>query len=544
MIKKLHSIAILSVISCFAFANDITYSPAKEEKPIVVVIPSYNNKQFYQKNLDSVFQQAYDNYSVIYINDASPDQTGRLVAEYIKEKGQEKKVTLINNKKNKGALHNLYNAIHSCDDNTIIVTLDGDDWFKDEQVLNIVNETYQKNDIWMTYGQYEELHFSKRHNKYITKPGHCKQIPPNIIRADAYREDTFVSSHLRTFYAGLFKKIKLEDFLHHSSFYDVTWDLAFMFPMLEMVKGKFKFIDKTLYVYNCITPINDFKIKLQKQLHFANVIKAKEKYQPQKSFTRDIDIDKKADIIILSEGNTTQLYAALESLYCYMSGIGQIHVLYSSGDDTQYKKIDQAFPDVTFLPCQKNNFKSRLEDTIQATDTTYIILSTDTTLVKDFVNIKKCIEIMDRTYAYGFYLDLGKNITEHIYMCRKQHHPPLVEIKHGLYAWQFQDGEQEWRTPHKLSMAIYRKTDIINVINQMQYDSINVLEKVWNNHLFDFEKVGLCFESSKTIQLEPTNKEGLVDICNKNIKINIAPLFLIKNSITTIKSNLIPKSIS
>src|SRR3989304_6153185 len=45
------------------------------EKPIVVVIPSYNNKQWYQKNLDSVLTQNYHNFRIIFIDDASPDGT-------------------------------------------------------------------------------------------------------------------------------------------------------------------------------------------------------------------------------------------------------------------------------------------------------------------------------------------------------------------------------------------------------------------------------------------------------------------------------------
>ena len=61
----------------------------KSEKAIVVVIPSYDNCEYYKQNLDSVFAQNYHNFRVIYVDDASPDQTGPLVKQYIKEKGQE-----------------------------------------------------------------------------------------------------------------------------------------------------------------------------------------------------------------------------------------------------------------------------------------------------------------------------------------------------------------------------------------------------------------------------------------------------------------------
>ena len=67
---------------------------------MVITIASYNNKDWYKKNLDSVFSQNYQNYRIIYTDDCSLDGTGDLVAEYVREKGQENRVILIENRKN------------------------------------------------------------------------------------------------------------------------------------------------------------------------------------------------------------------------------------------------------------------------------------------------------------------------------------------------------------------------------------------------------------------------------------------------------------
>jgi cellulose synthase/poly-beta-1,6-N-acetylglucosamine synthase-like glycosyltransferase len=50
-----------------------------------VFILSYNNEpqNRYKANLDSVFQQNYENYFVVYVNDVSSDRTGELVQEYM-----------------------------------------------------------------------------------------------------------------------------------------------------------------------------------------------------------------------------------------------------------------------------------------------------------------------------------------------------------------------------------------------------------------------------------------------------------------------------
>jgi cellulose synthase/poly-beta-1,6-N-acetylglucosamine synthase-like glycosyltransferase len=49
------------------------------KKSVVVIIPSYNNAEWYDKNLSSVFAQDYQNYKVVYMDDNSDDDTYKLV---------------------------------------------------------------------------------------------------------------------------------------------------------------------------------------------------------------------------------------------------------------------------------------------------------------------------------------------------------------------------------------------------------------------------------------------------------------------------------
>ena len=170
------------------------------EKPMVVVIPSYNNSKYYQKNLDSLFCQHYKNYRVIYIDDCSPDSTGDLVETYIHDHQQESRVTLIKNKQRRGALANHYTAAHMCQNHEIIVQVDGDDWFKHDQVLATVNKAYQDPNVWLTYSQHEMY-------PPTGKALQDRVIPAVIRESNAYREYKWVASALRTFYAGLFKRI-------------------------------------------------------------------------------------------------------------------------------------------------------------------------------------------------------------------------------------------------------------------------------------------------------------------------------------------------
>ena len=112
------------------------------EKPIVVVIPSYKNAHWVEKNLSSIFSQRYDNYRVIYIDDCSPDNTYELAVQVTEKNNQQHRTTIIHNAGRCGALANLYTVIHECEDNSIIVTVDGDDWLPHKDVFSYINKVY------------------------------------------------------------------------------------------------------------------------------------------------------------------------------------------------------------------------------------------------------------------------------------------------------------------------------------------------------------------------------------------------------------------
>ncbi len=240
------------------------------EKRIVIVIPSYNNEQWFIRNIESAVRQKYSNYRIVYIDDCSTDATGDKVEAYVAEHNLYDCVHVIHNEKRRGALANLYHAIHACSDDIIIVTFDGDDWFETLDALSIINMRYQDPEVWMTYGQFK-IHPDN-------KIGFCRALPSIVIQKNIFREYQWITSHPRTFYAGLFKQIQYEDLLYEGNFFEVTWDQAFMFPMLEMAREHVRFIPEILYVYNEDNELNDFKQKRILQVICEKYIHKKKKY--------------------------------------------------------------------------------------------------------------------------------------------------------------------------------------------------------------------------------------------------------------------------
>jgi glycosyltransferase involved in cell wall biosynthesis len=240
-------------------------------KRIIVVVPSYNNINWYQKNLKSLQRQEYDNFHVLYVDDCSVDGTGSAVEKYIKEHNF-KNISLTQNVERKGALRNLYDMIHSCNNDDIIITVDGDDWLEHSKVLQRVAEAYADPNVWLTYGQYRQFP--------TNDIGGAAELPHDVIQNNKFREHDWCTTHLRTFYAHLFKSIKKEDLQHEGKFFNSAWDLAMMFPMLEMAGHRSKFIPEVLYRYNVSNPISDFRINVGEQGTFEHIIRTRPKYYP------------------------------------------------------------------------------------------------------------------------------------------------------------------------------------------------------------------------------------------------------------------------
>lgn len=251
----------------------VTYSKESSilsgRKKFVIVIPSYNNEKWVTKNLTSAITQDYPDYRVIFTDDCSSDKTFEK-AEQIASRSN-CNIKLIKNENRLGALENLYNMITSCEDEEIILTLDGDDWLAHDGVLKKLNEIYTSYDVWITYGQYQNYPDGGR--------GIAKAPPGNVIKDSLFRQFDWCYSHLRTFYAWLFKQIKKEDLCYNGNFMSMTWDLAMMFPMVEMAGTRQTYIDDILYIYNLDNPINDHKVNVKLQQDLDRYVRRLPKYK-------------------------------------------------------------------------------------------------------------------------------------------------------------------------------------------------------------------------------------------------------------------------
>ena len=258
----------VAFITLLAFYLQAIYS---EQTHFVFMTASYNNEQWCEKNLLSAFNQNYDNWRMIYVNDCSTDTTAQCAKNCITEHNMWDKVTFIDNQERMGHLYNQYHAIASCKPEEVVVILDGDDWIAHNNVLLYLDNIYSQQDVWLTYGQF--WYFHKNHL------GCSRKLPDDIIKNRTIRKHpVWVTSHLRTFRAGLFQSIDLESLLYRDSFFPMCADGAAMIPMIEMAGEKIRFIPDVLYIYNDNNPLNFYHDKKEKQKELWNEIRSRPQY--------------------------------------------------------------------------------------------------------------------------------------------------------------------------------------------------------------------------------------------------------------------------
>jgi len=450
-----------------------------EQKPIVVVVPSYNNEQWYRKNLDSILSQHYDNYRVIYINDCSKDNTGALVDAHLATRDHKRRVQVIHNEVNRGALYNIYHAVHACEDHEIIVTLDGDDWFKDRFVLQKVNRAYQDPNVWLTYGQFESYPSGKI--------GFCKSLSRRIIEQEAYRAADWVTSHLRTFYAKLFKQIKLKDFIHDGELFCVTWDMAFMFPMLEMAKGRVKCIQDVLYVYNEANPINDYKTKLLRQLQYDKYIRSMPKYAPLDNLWKSQESSEQIDAIVFCEHpeRIDDILSMIEQTDMPVASVTVVHEQELSLD-----LLGAHRPDVAFFVLEEEELSDLFERLCSTKG--YLLLLSDVIEQIDALPLADAVALLQRSKALSMHFALDAHCLYSPLYKRALHVPSLVALQDDYFAWQYKDAEGAWRHPFDLWCSLSDKEQLQKVLDDARFTSCQELRQIVHEACIDLAQIGLC----------------------------------------------------
>ncbi len=130
--------------------------PNKVDYKIGIIIPNYNYEHTIGKCLTSIFNQTYQNFEVIFVDDMSTDNSVEIAKKtytknylqfgdvvFTNDPNKMKIVQLKQKRLNGGARNEAY--LHLSDDVDYVWYVDSDDWLIDGNVLQKINDRLQKN---------------------------------------------------------------------------------------------------------------------------------------------------------------------------------------------------------------------------------------------------------------------------------------------------------------------------------------------------------------------------------------------------------------
>lgn len=247
---------------------------------IWIFIPIYNFDKFLDECFNSVYNQTYKNYKIYIIDDASTDDSKKIIEKWI-PLFQEKSIQVILERlsSNMGSGYTKWSVINyikkTADKNDIFTILDGDDSYIGDHALETIIDAYIKKKCWFTYGS--SIGPFSDQQKQITK-----EYIKNMRKIENQR--------LFPFTYPISCKIFLLDYMYSSDFQDKNnkWllrvtDKEFIFKCVELSgTEKTYFITEKIYNYrqhanNCRNFINQnykeeqiYKISVQKPLEPIN----------------------------------------------------------------------------------------------------------------------------------------------------------------------------------------------------------------------------------------------------------------------------------
>ena len=242
-----------------------------------VVVAVYNSEKWIGKNLKMLESQTYEDWKGIVIDDCSTDDTQEVIVGNLPEK-----MNAIFNTTRYRALYNQVKGIRTlgCNDEDVIVIVDGDDWLADKKVLEKLAKYYTNSDIWMTYGSYMIYPSAKRGR--TPRPIPFEEMMGGKLQPYDSRRGHWIFSHLRTFKYFLFKNLRDEDFMYSGTneYLRASADAAIMKPLVELAgRGHIRYIEEILYMYNFGNPIRDGLVNHRDQSKCAREVANKPRYE-------------------------------------------------------------------------------------------------------------------------------------------------------------------------------------------------------------------------------------------------------------------------
>ena len=135
---------ILYIVMAICCSFSVVHSQQnKEQKAITILMVTHNAREYIERALCSVFDQNYENYTLLVMDDCSDDDTVSFIKKYTSERGCSQHVSCrISKEHRKNNVLHCMDMCKSLDSENIVVVLSPQDFFTHDEVLSQFNNIY------------------------------------------------------------------------------------------------------------------------------------------------------------------------------------------------------------------------------------------------------------------------------------------------------------------------------------------------------------------------------------------------------------------
>jgi glycosyltransferase involved in cell wall biosynthesis len=194
---------------------------------VSVIIPVYNGERYIKESINSVLNQTFQDFEIIIVNDASTDNTEKVILENFEDLIHKGKIIYFKNEENKGR-HISGNTGVEKSSGKYLFFLDADDLWKENHIEIVLNE-FEKNDDL-------DIIFAKPRT-FIDENGKIERISKSKIESNLDR--IIFSSKIGFPSATAFKK---ESFIKYNPEFKFREDIE-LFIRARLESKKIKILD-------------------------------------------------------------------------------------------------------------------------------------------------------------------------------------------------------------------------------------------------------------------------------------------------------------
>jgi glycosyltransferase involved in cell wall biosynthesis len=233
-----------------------------------IVVPVRDAERWVGRCVRSIRFQRGEDWRALVVDDRSEDATHERALEAA---AGDPRIEVVRTAERRYALANLVDGVRrlATGPDDVVLAVDGDDWLAHDRVLEVLAGVYADPEVWLTYGSHRRFKDKWTHRVGLRKKrGIAHAFPAEVAEARTFRSQPWAATHLRTFRKFLFDGIRDADLRGpDGSYWRTTWDMALMFPMLEMAGARhIRYVHDMLYVYNNANPRSIHRVAPAEQI--------------------------------------------------------------------------------------------------------------------------------------------------------------------------------------------------------------------------------------------------------------------------------------